>query len=76
MAMNFPDTPAVNDEFTVGGRTWIWTGSVWNAKVTSPISFNDLSDVAIDTPADGELLRYNESTEFWENDAVIDGGSA
>jgi hypothetical protein len=28
-AINFPDSPTVNDEFTVDGRTWKWTGVVW-----------------------------------------------
>lgn len=29
MAMNFPDAPSVDDEFTVGDQTWKWTGTVW-----------------------------------------------
>jgi hypothetical protein len=28
-AINFPDSPAVNDQFSVDGRTWKWTGTVW-----------------------------------------------
>jgi hypothetical protein len=31
MAIDFPDSPSVNDEFTVDGRTWKWSGSVWKA---------------------------------------------
>lgn len=31
MAMNFPDSPSVNQQFTAGGRTWVWNGSVWAA---------------------------------------------
>ena len=34
-AINFPDSPTTNDEFTAGGRTWIWDGTVWNAKETT-----------------------------------------
>lgn len=30
MAINFPDSPSVNDTHTVSDRTWIWTGTVWN----------------------------------------------
>jgi hypothetical protein len=33
-AINFPSDPTVNEEFTANGRTWIWDGSVWNAKET------------------------------------------
>jgi archaellum component FlaC len=28
-AINFPDSPSVNDEFSVDGRTWKWTGVFW-----------------------------------------------
>ena len=28
--INFPDSPVVNDTFTVDGKTWIWTGTVWD----------------------------------------------
>lgn len=29
MAMDFPNSPSVNDTFTVGARTWKWSGSAW-----------------------------------------------
>jgi len=37
MEINFPDNPEVDDEFTVGLRTWIWTGTVWKAKTFDPV---------------------------------------
>lgn len=30
-AINFPDSPAVDDQFTAGGKVWTWEGTVWNA---------------------------------------------
>lgn len=30
-AINFPDSPAVDDQFTAGGKVWTWDGTVWNA---------------------------------------------
>lgn len=30
-AMNFPDSPTIGQEFTVGSKTWVWTGTVWDA---------------------------------------------
>lgn len=30
MALNFPDSPTVGDEFTGGGFTWVWTGTTWD----------------------------------------------
>jgi hypothetical protein len=37
-------------------------------------SLNDLSDVLITSPSDGEVLKYNESLMLWEN-AADSGGS-
>jgi hypothetical protein len=31
MAIDFPDTPLINDIFTIGDKSWQWTGVVWNA---------------------------------------------
>jgi hypothetical protein len=31
MAINFPDTPSVNDTFTVSGSVYVWSGVSWNA---------------------------------------------
>jgi hypothetical protein len=40
MAMNFPDDPEINDEFTVGNRTWVWTGVVWKAVTLNPLDLS------------------------------------
>ena len=29
MAIDFPNSPTLNEVFTVGGRSWQWNGSVW-----------------------------------------------
>ena len=29
MAIDFPNSPTIGDEFTGGGFTWTWTGSAW-----------------------------------------------
>lgn len=31
MPLDFPDSPSVNDQFTVDDSTFIWDGTVWNA---------------------------------------------
>jgi hypothetical protein len=33
--INFPDSPSVDDLHSHGGRTWIWTGTVWNTVTTA-----------------------------------------
>lgn len=30
-AIDFPNSPSVNDQFTAAGKTWIWTGTSWDA---------------------------------------------
>jgi hypothetical protein len=38
-AIDFPNTPSVNDEFTAGDITYVWSGTVWNSigqAVTGP----------------------------------------
>lgn len=40
MAINFPDSPNVNDEFTSGDSTWIYDGTKWLIKaVNTPDNF-------------------------------------
>jgi len=36
MAIDFPDSPAVNDTFTVGDRTWQWNGTYWSFVASIP----------------------------------------
>lgn len=31
MPLDFPTSPAVNEQYTFGGRTWIWNGSAWDS---------------------------------------------
>jgi hypothetical protein len=40
MAINFPDDPDINQEFTVGQRTWYWTGTVWKAVTLNPLDLS------------------------------------
>ena len=42
MAIDFPNSPALDDTYTVGSRTWTWTGSIWDLKA-APISANSVS---------------------------------
>jgi hypothetical protein len=31
-AIDFPNSPAVNDTFTVGSITWKWNGATWQSQ--------------------------------------------
>jgi hypothetical protein len=35
MAVDFPNSPQVNQQFTVGDKTYVWTGFVWRAVAAS-----------------------------------------
>lgn len=35
MALNFPNSPSLNDTYTFGGKTWTWDGSIWRQKIAS-----------------------------------------
>jgi hypothetical protein len=74
VAIDFPNSPTVNDEFTVDNRTWVWTGVSWDSKTITSIQINDLSDATITSPVNGELLMYNG--DLWVNEGNVDGGSA
>lgn len=42
MALNFPSSPTVGDEFTGGGFTWTWTGTTWS-KLAPASGSNDFT---------------------------------
>lgn len=35
MAINFPDSPSIGDEFTGGGFSWTWSGASWDKQAAS-----------------------------------------
>ena len=44
MAINFPNSPSLNDTHTVGDVTWTWNGSSWTAvRSTVGAESNDLT---------------------------------
>lgn len=53
--IDFPASPTVNQEFTSGGRTWIWNGAAWDSKgtVQAPGPANELSVGTVTTVANG-----------------------
>jgi len=34
MAIDFPSSPSVNQTYTFGSQTWVWTGTAWNLVVS------------------------------------------
>jgi hypothetical protein len=69
-SIDFPDSPSVNDLFTVGDRTWIFTGDeVWQTVTSSVGAQGDKgglryafdSVITVAAPASG-FLRFNSAT--------------
>ena len=48
MAFTFPSSPATNDTYTVGSRTYTWTGSVWEM-TGGLITTSQLTDLCVTT---------------------------
>src|SRR6056300_1421923 len=48
MAINFPDSPSVNDTHTVGDRTWKWDGTVWSIVVGTTSDHGNLAGLSDD----------------------------
>lgn len=50
MPIDFPDTPAVDEQFTVGETTWYWTGAVWRLLISEGVQ-GDLGPTGPTGPA-------------------------
>lgn len=44
MAINFPDSPTLNQVFTAAGRTWKWDGTTW-VSVGAELVVADITDL-------------------------------
>jgi plastocyanin len=50
MPLNFPNSPNLNDTYTLGNSTWIYNGEVWNVVTSNTpvnISANSFSTIAV-----------------------------
>jgi hypothetical protein len=45
--INFPASPALNDEYTFEGRTWIWNGTGWEGKIVLVFPDGDKGDITV-----------------------------
>lgn len=64
-AIDFPNSPAVNDTHTVGSRTWKWNGVAWNL-VEKPISYVHSQGVT------STSWVVNHNLNFYPNVTVVD----
>ncbi len=63
MAIDFPNSPSVNDLYTAGGKTWQWNGTYWAAYGTGPVLRT--SDTAPVSPNNGDLWYETDTGRFF-----------
>ena len=75
MALDFPDSPSLNETFTAGDRTWIYDGSKWVLDTgETVIGLDNLSDVTITSAASGDFLQYNGTAWVNQDDGLVPAG--
>ena len=64
-AINFPDSPSVNDTYTVGDKTWRWDGNYWRI-LALPSDIDSLikdadndTKVQVEESADEDIIRFD-----------------
>lgn len=81
-AIDFPNSPTLNQEFTANGRTWVWNGTVWSAKAAeTSVSRYDVGDTAPSSPVNGDVWfnstnarTYVYYDSFWvETNPALNG---
>lgn len=76
MAINFPDSPTLNQQFTAAGRTWEWNGSTW-INVGTDIVVADITDLT----ATASEINYTDGvtsaiqTQLNGKQAIVSGVS-
>jgi len=67
MALDFPSSPSDGD--TYDNFYWDATAGIWRRQLTIT-EFNDLSDVTVPTPSDGDFLVYDNASGNWVNETI------
>jgi hypothetical protein len=72
MAIDFPDSPSVDDTYSVGDSIWKWTGTVWD-RIPGPYYDSTIVDAKGDllvATADNTLQRVAVSTDGYVLEAA------
>lgn len=62
MAIDFPNSPTLNQIFTSGTRSWQWDGTTWNIYAAKPVI--SVQDSAPTSPSSGDQW-YESDTGRW-----------
>lgn len=76
MAIDFPNSPTLNQQYTVGDRSWTWNGTFW--QVTGTTSTFTASDTAPSGPSIGDFWFESDTgkTFVYYDDVWVEVGSA
>lgn len=70
MAIDFPDSPSVNQVFTHGGNSWVWSGDAWKKVSSSVPSAMPSLTVSGDLTVQGSSTTIS-TTELLVEDNII-----
>ena len=73
MPLNFPSSPSLNDEYTFGGSTYTWNGSVWGVKAAAVADGVHMSDTAPANPVAGDMWWRTNDGRLYIYYEDIDG---
>ena len=62
MAISFPTSPAVNQTYTSGSRTWSWNGTSWY--LVAPSATVTVANTAPSTSVNGSLWLNSDTGDF------------
>ena len=68
MALNFPNSPSLNDTYTLGDKSWIYTGYGWRLQVTQP---SDVTVSSFSTTSNGSVSTFNLDFEPVNEESLI-----
>lgn len=55
---------------------YIYNGSIWSSMALGAGVLDDLTNVALSAPADGQVLTYDSATHCWVNETPTGGGGS
>lgn len=75
MAINFPDTPSLNEQYMVGTRIYVWSGTYWFVQTSGVASSVDASNIS-GTTLPSNIVNSSLTSTGTLVSGTVDGGSA